>query len=175
MSDIRFLAKSHLELRLKYAPFMPLYPIVNFVTDCARILELSAMAEKSDAETSMALYQKKIDNVINAYADRENNSQENIEDRIKLLKLQSQCDCLESQLQQANQQIGSLQVDIRQHRLEASNWLQHWQTIEMLFADVKTDSEDLQPKVHRETQTKIGNLKRVFKNVNFINIFFRHR
>lgn len=111
----------------------------------------------------MSLCQKKIENLINAYADRQNTTDTNLEDKIKLLKLQSQCNCLETQLQLANKQIESLQLNIEQHRLEANSWSQHWQTIEMLFAVTKTDAEDLNARVHRETQTTIGNCVYIFR------------
>ena len=57
----RFLAKSLVELKKSYCNFMPLYPIVDFITDYTKLLDVKGKSDRN-IHTAVAAEQEKIFN-----------------------------------------------------------------------------------------------------------------
>lgn len=69
---------------------------------------------------------------------------------------------MQRQLKLSAEKIDELQTEIGQLKLQSTNSLQHWNTIEVLFGKdkpVENKKATVESNLHKEIQTQIGLLK----------------
>ncbi|XP_055530265.1 centrosomal protein cep290 [Wyeomyia smithii] len=130
---ISFLMKSVKMLHDDYNSFTPTYAVTDFVKQYAKLLE-----QKVSLKQDTLLHQKQVREreYEQLFAKlKENLDSSQVQDKINLIKFESQCEFLTKQLILCQKELEQLQQENSELKLREVESARHWNTIELIFND----------------------------------------
>ncbi|KAL1375868.1 hypothetical protein pipiens_004571 [Culex pipiens pipiens] len=128
---IKFLTKSVRILHDNYNAFTPTYAVTDFVKQYANLLEQKKGFVRERFESLNRSRHEEYERLFSKLKENLEGSQ--IQDKINLIKFESQCEYLTKQLILAQDQVEQLQEENSNLKLKNVENTQHWDTIELIF------------------------------------------
>ncbi|EDS44104.1 conserved hypothetical protein [Culex quinquefasciatus] len=128
---IKFLTKSVRILHDNYNAFTPTYAVTDFVKQYANLLEQKKDFVRERFESLNRSRHEEYERLFSKLKENLEGSQ--IQDKINLIKFESQCEYLTKQLILAQDQVEQLQEENSNLKLKNVENTQHWDTIELIF------------------------------------------
>ncbi|XP_040155929.1 centrosomal protein cep290 [Anopheles arabiensis] len=130
---IRFLKKSLQLLTIGHHSYLPTSAIPEFVKMYAKALELR---ESLTEEQRKYQHQMRDEEYERIFAKLKENLEGNhIQDKINLIKYESQSEYLTRQLILCQEQVDQLQRENKQLKMKEIDYTRHWDTLELLFGE----------------------------------------
>ncbi|XP_055606645.1 centrosomal protein cep290 [Uranotaenia lowii] len=130
---IKFLTQSVKMLHESYNSYTPTYAVVDFVKQFCQLAELRKKYSKEEFLNNQRKQEEEYDRIFAKLNESLNESQ--IQDKIKLIKAESQCEYLNRLLIGHQEQIEQLQEENSNLKMRDLENTRHWDTIEMVFGD----------------------------------------
>ncbi|XP_058120806.1 centrosomal protein cep290 [Anopheles ziemanni] len=164
---IRFLKKSLQQLTTNYSTCAPTFAITDFIKMYTHVLEirhnLAADRTKQTDQWRDAEYER-------IFAKLQSNMEgNNIQDKINLIKYESQSEYLTRQLIFYQEQVDQLQSENKQLRLQEIENTRHWDTLEVLFGeDAKKCRKDKDRFFDKEVQVSVETSSKCINTIPII-------
>ncbi|XP_050073275.1 centrosomal protein cep290 [Anopheles maculipalpis] len=130
---IRYLKKSLQLLAKEYHSYLPTFAIPEFIKMYTKVLELRGSIEDEQRKYQR---EKRDEEYERIFAKLKDNIEGNhIQDKINLIKYESQSEYLTKQLILCQEQVDQLQRENKQLRLKEIDSTRHWDTLELLFGE----------------------------------------
>uniref|UniRef100_A0A1B0FAW9 Centrosomal protein cep290 n=1 Tax=Glossina morsitans morsitans TaxID=37546 RepID=A0A1B0FAW9_GLOMM len=128
---LRFLQKSLLLLKEKYAKYTPLIFLTNFI--CAYKKFQNSVEENSE-KNYLKIVNKQIEELIKTKLNEQNIQ---MEEQPQLIKSETQCRLYEDEVKMLQNKCRYLEKDLNELRLDQACESEHWKTIQALFGSEK--------------------------------------
>ncbi|XP_058831410.1 centrosomal protein cep290 [Topomyia yanbarensis] len=128
---IKFLTQSVKILHENYNSFTPTYAVTDFVQQYTKLLEQKRELYQEKIRTQSQSRDEEYERLFARLRDNLENSQ--IQDKINLIKFESQCEYLTKQLILSQEQIEQFQQENLALKLREVETTRHWDTIELIF------------------------------------------
>ncbi|KFB44438.1 AGAP005101-PA-like protein [Anopheles sinensis] len=164
---IRFLKKSLQQLTTNYSACAPTFAITDFIKMYTHVLEmrrnLAADRSKQTDQWRDAEYER-------IFAKLQSNMEgNNIQDKINLIKFESQSEYLTRQLILYQEQVDQLQSENKELRLKEIENTRHWDTLELLFGeDAKRGRKDKDRFFDKEVQVSVETSSKCINTIPII-------
>ncbi|XP_062542692.1 centrosomal protein Cep290 [Armigeres subalbatus] len=150
---IKFLSQSVKMLHENYNSFTPTYAVTGFVKEYSKLLELKRSLLRQVAVTDKVQIDEDYERL---YAKlRENLEGSHIQDKINLIKYESQSEYLTKQLIMSQEQIEQLQEENSTLKLASVENTRHWDTIEIIFNGKQKPVKDKDKYFDKEVQVTV--------------------
>ncbi|XP_035906376.1 centrosomal protein cep290 [Anopheles stephensi] len=130
---IRYLKKSLQLLARDYHSYLPTFAIPEFIKMYTKVLELRGSLEEEQRKHQKERRDEEYERIFAKL--KENVEGNHIQDKINLIKFESQSEYLTKQLILCQDQAGQLQRENQQLRMKEIDSTRHWDTLELLFGD----------------------------------------
>ncbi|EAT42669.1 AAEL005809-PA, partial [Aedes aegypti] len=151
---IKFLSKSVKWLHESYNSFTPTYAVTDFVKEYAKLLELKKNLLRQANATTTRQIDEEYERVFAKLRDQIDGSQ--IQDKINLIKFESQCEYLTKQLVLSQEQIEQLQEENSSLKLASVETTRHWDTIELIFNGKPKPTKPVDKFFDKEVQVTVA-------------------
>ncbi|KAL9904116.1 centrosomal protein 290kDa [Glossina fuscipes fuscipes] len=131
---LKFLQKSLLLLKEKYAKYTPLIFLTNFI--CAYKKFQNSVEENSE-KNYLKIVNKQIEELIKTKLSEQNIEMEEQPQLIKLIKSETQCRLYEDEVKMLQNKCRYLEKDLNELRLNQACESEHWKTVQALFGSEK--------------------------------------
>nr|XP_029732494.1 centrosomal protein cep290 [Aedes albopictus] len=150
---IKFLSKSVKLLHENYNSFTPTYAVTDFVKEYAKLLELKKRLFRQGKEAMARQIDEDYEKLFAKLREHFDGSQ--IQDKINLIKFESQCEYLNKQLVLSQEQIEQLQEENSALKLASVESTRHWDTIELIFNGKPKPEKSVDKYFDKEVQVTV--------------------
>ncbi|XP_053672413.1 centrosomal protein cep290 [Anopheles nili] len=133
MVKIRYLKKSLRFLTSDYRLYIPTFAIPEFIQMYAHVMEMRRCLTEEQKKCQREAHDQEYERMLSKL--KENANQNHIQDKINLIKYESQSEFLTRQLIQCQEQVDTLLLENKQLRLKEIENSRHWDTLELLFGE----------------------------------------
>ncbi|XP_053665459.1 centrosomal protein cep290 [Anopheles marshallii] len=128
---IRYLKKSLQHLTTGNHTYLPTFAIPEFIKMYTKVMELRESLEEQQRKARKEMRDEEYERIFAKL--KENIEGNHIQDKINLIKFESQSEYLTRQLILCQEQVDQLQRENKQLRLHEIDSTRHWDTLELLF------------------------------------------
>ncbi|XP_053687102.1 centrosomal protein cep290 [Sabethes cyaneus] len=132
---INFLVKSVKMLHEDYNSFTPTYAVTDFVKQYARLLEQKINLKQETFVQQSQVREREYEQLFAKLRENLNSSQ--VQDKINLIKFESQCEYLTKQLIMCQKEVEQLQQENSALKVKEVEATRHWDTIDLIFNEEK--------------------------------------
>uniref|UniRef100_A0A182WIJ6 Uncharacterized protein n=1 Tax=Anopheles minimus TaxID=112268 RepID=A0A182WIJ6_9DIPT len=130
---IRYLKKSLQRLTTGNHTYLPTFAIAEFIKMYTKVMELRDDLEEKQRKHQTEVRDEEYERIFAKL--KENVEGNQIQDKINLIKFESQSEYLTKQLILCQEQVDQLQRETKQLRLNEIDSTRHWDTLELLFGE----------------------------------------
>uniref|UniRef100_A0A1B0CJF3 Uncharacterized protein n=1 Tax=Lutzomyia longipalpis TaxID=7200 RepID=A0A1B0CJF3_LUTLO len=161
---IQYLTQSLQMLRVSYCKFTPLFLIVDFIEILGKAVQLQKSLQDDKTIREAKFQEENLDNCLRKV--RESLKNDGIEDKIALVRYQTQSEDFQKQLSASQKLQENLQQELIEMKVKNAENAQHWNTLELLLKangqkeGKKISSREMEVQCSPEMATKATNTEK---------------